>query len=283
MILNALKNLPDHKSTLILGDSNTHGIKGDQVDPVNGSVAVRSFSGLCIVAAAHALRKYKYSYRNVKRLVWSLGTNDGLHSNEHCHEDFETHIKALYRESSRIFPQARISFILPFTGITGVSVQFTKELVSALKIHCPKMWRCRAPSMVDRMTRGGVHINAEGKRVYTNYLMKNFTKCTPQSNPQPRPPSQNRGTNAARSAYSGRANVRARGPPRASGPPRVSQVTPPPQSSSIPVNPAAVHQSPPAQPGHPSSMVHELVEALSHLMLMRRRGPQSHNTPPWYY
>ena len=66
MILNTLKNLPDHKTTLILGDSNTHGIKGDQVDPVNGTVAARSFSGLCIVAAVHALRQHKHPYRNIK-------------------------------------------------------------------------------------------------------------------------------------------------------------------------------------------------------------------------
>ena len=61
MILNTLKNLPHHKKTLILGHSNAHGVKGGNVDPDNDTVAVRSFSGLCIVAAFNALQKHKFS------------------------------------------------------------------------------------------------------------------------------------------------------------------------------------------------------------------------------
>ena len=200
-----------------------------------------------------------------------------------------THLKALYSESSRIFPQASLSFILPFKGITGLS-EFTKDLATALKLHCPQMWRCRPSSMVNKMTGGGVHINAEGKRSYTDYLMRVFTKCSPQIQSQPRPQPHNRGVNAARSGRKpagGKENFRVRGPPRASGPPRESQVPPPPPPqipSSIPSNPAASQQCPPAQAGHPSSMVHELAEALTHMMMMHRRGPQLQTTQrPWYY
>ena len=278
LILNTLKNLPDHKTTLILGDSNTHGVQGDKVDPESGTVAVRSFSGLCIVAAVLALKKYRYSYRNIKRLAWSLGTNDALHSKDHCSDDFEKYLKALYSESSRIFPQASISFILPFNGIPGVSGEFRKGLINALKIHCPKIWRCRPPSMVNKMKGGSVHINAEGKRAYINYLMANFTKCKPQqqSHPPARPPSHSSGRKTA----GGKENLRTRGPPRVSGPPYVDRVPLPPHMSSSTPEIGTGQQT---QAGHPSSMVHELAEALSHIMMIRRRGPQPYSTQgPWY-
>ena len=93
-------------------------------------------------------------------------------------------------------------------------------------------------------------------------------------------------------------NFRVSGPPRASGPPWQSQVPPvgppppgpgpppPPQIPQIPSSttgdPVAGQQCPPAQAGH--TMVHELAEALSHMMMMRRCGPQLHTTPrQWYY
>jgi hypothetical protein len=146
--------------------------------------------------------------------------------------------------------------------------------------------------MVDMMNSGGIHINSAGKRVYTEYLMKNFTKCTPdqvrQSHPQHRPTTSHRVRASGPQRASG--PPRARGPPKASGPSHPAPVikAPPPAQmpSSLPVNSPAVQQSVPAQAGSLSSTVNvnELAEALSHLMMMRRRGPQMHTTQgPWYY
>ena len=292
-ILNTLKNLPDHKTTIVLGDSNHHCIVGDEVDPVYKSVAVRSFSGLCIVSAAYALQKHEHTHSNIKRAVFGLGTNDELHKDQHCEEEFVKHLKTLHSEASRVFPQAHISFILPFHGINGVTFKATQDLASALKVHCPSIWRCRPPSMVGKMNRGGIHINSEGKRAYTEYLMKNFTKCTPdqlrQSQPQHRPKTSSgvRGPRRASGPPKGRGPPRGRGPPKASGPSHPARVikAPPPAQipSSIPVNTPADQQSAPAQALHSSSMVKELAEALAHIM-MYRRGPQMYTTPaPWNY
>ena len=199
------------------------------------------------------------------------------------------HLKTYHREASRVFPQAHISFILPFSGINGVSVKAIKDLASALKLHCPTIWRCRPPSLVGKMNSGGIHINLQGKRAYTEYLMKSFTKCTldqlRQSQPQHRPKTSSvRGLHRA----SGSPRVpRGRGPPKACGPPHPARVVkaPPPAQvpSSIPVNTPAGQESAPAQASNASSMVKELAEALSHIM-MYRRGPQMYTTPaPWNY
>ena len=66
-ILNALKNLPAYRSTLLIGDSNTHFANQHEIDPQRRSVAVRAVSGLCVVSAAHALGEYSHSYKHVKK------------------------------------------------------------------------------------------------------------------------------------------------------------------------------------------------------------------------
>ena len=186
-MLNTLHTMPHHKTTLIMGDSNTHGVSPTQVDPENDSVAVKSFGGLCIVAAVYALQQYKLSHKHVKRAVWSLGTNDALHEGEHCLEESDKYMKALYKETSRIFPKASVEFLLPFSGIQGVSEKFRQDLGKSLKINCPRIKVHHMPSMRNKLNKDGVHINWAGKRAYIEFLMKRFTKCNPQQqlNQQP--------------------------------------------------------------------------------------------------
>ena len=186
LILNTLKNLPDHVNTVIFGDSNTHKVRGRDVDSKGNTVCVRSFSGLCVYAAAHALEKYdKPAFGKIRKVIWSLGVNDALHGNEqHCAEDAEHHTKALYQQSKRIFPNAQVGFILPFVGIKAVTADFRKELVRQLKA-IPEMKLHYPPNMVNMMLRDGVHINSEGKRVYTNFLTKRFTKNKPSASAAP--------------------------------------------------------------------------------------------------
>lgn len=275
LILNTLKNLPDHKKILILGDSNTHGVRGEDVDPENGTVAVRSFGGLCIVAAVHALQKYKFSYRNIKKVVWSLGTNDALHSHEHCSDDSHKYIKALYKESSRVFPKATVGFILPFSGISGVSEDFKNGLDRALKELCPKIKRHYPPSMRNKMSKGGVHINFSGKRTYIEFLMRQFTKCKPQQQPNTQSRSPPHEPKAGGNDLNPRGRERARDNFRARGPPRFSEERAPPQQSSfMPTNLGTDQQRYMPTQGHPSYSAHELAEVLGHIMMMHRRGLQ---------
>ena len=187
-ILGTLKNLPDHVRTVILGDSNTHHVRGRDVDPKDNTVGVRSAGGLCIPAAVRALKKYdRFQLKRIQRVVWSLGANDAIHgSRQHCEEDSDSHMKSLYTETKRIFPNATVGFILPFIGIKSVTSEFRKDLENKLKANCPKMKRYHPPSMLKMMNDDGTHINNTGRRVYINFLMKQFTSCKPQ--PQPTQP-----------------------------------------------------------------------------------------------
>lgn len=182
MILNTFKNLPDHVNTIVYTDSNGKGVRGKEVDPKGNSVCVRSFSGLCIVSAVYALQQYdKFPYRGIKKIVWCLGTNDAWHgSTEHCPNETQKYATALYSETRRIFPNASVTFVLPSTGIKGVSGGFIKELEQLMKQNCPEMKTIHPPSMRGMMKPGGKHINDEGTRAFVNFLMRRFTKCKPR-------------------------------------------------------------------------------------------------------
>ena len=182
-ILSRLRNLPDHTNTVVIGDSNTHGIDGKQVDPTKHSVAVRSSGGLCIPAFVHALKAHADPCYRIKRLYLSLGTNDSLHEGDHCSEDWPHHIKALQVECLRVFPKARLHFILPFKGITGVSITFIKDLEKLLKELCPKFKRHHPPSMYKKVVAGGVHINRDGKASYLSFLQRQLLGNKPAQKP----------------------------------------------------------------------------------------------------
>ena len=181
IILNTLQNLPKHVNTLLLGDSNTHNVKGKDVDPKGNKVSVRSSGGLCIYAAVHALKNYSESpYGTIQKLIWSIGANDAIHGEkQHCLEDFPQYIESLFTESKRVFPNATVHFILPFIGIRAVKPEFRSDLQRLLKEHVPEVKVHNPPSMTGMMLKDGTHINRDGKRVYINFVMKKFTKSKP--------------------------------------------------------------------------------------------------------
>ena len=180
-ILKALKNLPSHVSTVVLGDSNTHHVKAHEVDPNGNSVAVRSFSGLCVVSAVLALREYKnLPYQKFRKIVWSLGTNDALHGREqHTAADYPKYVRELYTETKRIFPKASVHFITPFIGVKEVTPAYRKDFAQTLKINCPKITIHHPPSIQGMLAPDGVHISESGRSIYTNFLMKRFTNSKP--------------------------------------------------------------------------------------------------------
>ena len=182
-VLETLHILPDHVNTLVLGDSNTHKVLGKDVDPKANKVCVRSFGGLCIFAAAHALKEYdKTPYEKIKKLVWSVGVNDALHGDtQHCLEDNEKQIKLLFQHSNRIFPNAKVHFIIPFTGVKAVTPSYRKELEQRIKENTPDMKMHFPPNMSKMMLPDGVHINSEGKRAYINFLRQRFSKRKPRN------------------------------------------------------------------------------------------------------
>ena len=181
-ILNSMfQHLPDHATTIFIGDSLIHCLKKTEVDPTSDSVRIRSVGGLCVVAVVQALLRHKRKHPKIKRVVYSCGINDHLHRDKHCHEEKSRYFKALEVESARVFPNAGLSFVIPFKGMVGHSIDNTvqSDLRKLLKENSPKLKCCIPPSLVNKVDEKGIHPNVEGKKVLTNYYSKNFI---PRSN-----------------------------------------------------------------------------------------------------
>ena len=267
-ILKALRNLPGHRSSLAIGDSNSHRMNQQEIDPVNRSVAVRSVGGLCVVSAADALKQCRFVYTKVKKLTWSIGVNDYLHRNQHCMDDWDDHLKSLFKESERVFPKASISFILPFQGLPKVDARFITILGSKIKAVYPQIKRLYAPSMRDKVSSDGVHLNPEGQSVYFNFLRKNI--CIP--GPRPRPPHTNPAMPSTPSEPRAGTMGGAQAPRSESF--RVNNsdfpnLTP---NQAAPPAPPVLYSQPPHYSDQHGQVLRELSSAI-HMMLARRCGP----------
>ena len=147
--------------------------------------------------------------------------------------------------------------------------------------------------MRNKLTKGGVHINWAGKRAYVEFLMKTFTKCQPQrqSNNSSRPPMRGHGVHVSepipRDQGNRREDFRVRPPssfsqeqfpdlqPASRPTSRISQEQVPPQQSTfVPTILGTDQQRYMPPQNQPSYGINEIAEALSHIMTMRRRGPQ---------
>ena len=175
-ILNALQNVPNHRSTVMIGDSNFHCVNVGEIDPTNRSVAIRSVSGLCVVSASDALKKFKYSYPKFKKVVLSIGANDFMHRDQHCPDDWSTHLSNLISDTHRIFPQAVIHYVLPFRGLDTVPPSFIQKFEYILKTDHPQIKKHHAPSMAGKTKRDGIHLNTQGAEVLRTFLSHTFTK-----------------------------------------------------------------------------------------------------------
>ena len=175
-VLRSLQNVPYYRSTLMIGGSNFHYVRQGEIDPTNRSVAIRSVSGLCVVSTAHALRKFKFNYPKFKKIIYSLGINDFNHRSDHSRADWETHLADLFTETQRIFPQAVINFILPFSGLPGVSHSFVQMMDQAIKTANPRVKRHITPSVSGMVKQDGIHLNHRGAEVLRSFLVNTFTK-----------------------------------------------------------------------------------------------------------
>ena len=286
-ILNSIKNVPAYRSTVIIGDSNGHFAKQSEIDPESRSVAMRAVSGLCVVSAAQALREYRYTYKHVKKLVWCIGPNDYLHMSDHCEKDWPYHLRSLVDNSARIFPNASVTFILPFSGLPSVPTEFNNEFHHQVKLLKPmvkpKVSWLTAPSMKNKVQDDGVHLNRQGKEVFITFLRKHFTKI------------KNPNAYSVSSELSG--GVTHRGPKRptrgsfrspssdSSRPRRESFRVSQPDFPVLPNSGVATQQRSPAAPGQDQrqspwhsdqegQVLKELQEAISHMMMFRRFAPQ---------
>ena len=280
--LTSLKTLTANKTTVLLGDSNTHHITDSDVDPVKRSVAVRSVGGACIPAAATAFQQHDHTYPKIKRVVLSLGTNDELHKGDHCADDWPRYVELLGTECARVFPSATITFILPFQGISGVSDDFRKHLEHTLKSLCPSIKCCFPPSMRKKMSAGGVHINEEGRSAYVRFLQKRFTryKAPLKQESQIGPHNQVKYPAAAQENPASNVGV------GRNVSYRVGQQFPPLQFSAPPPTQMMYNHSqqfPPAQQGPMSQqfppaqqgpMLREISDAITHMIMLHRGGPQ---------
>lgn len=169
--LNNTKTIPKHATTLLLGDSLVHCINKQDFD-CSDSLRVRSVGGLCISAFVRALKQRKRPLGGVKRLLLSLGVNDYLHRVDHCRDDMEEIFKAMGVEAKRVFPNASVFFVLPYKGITKVTVQDMQELEKLVRSNCKRFKVLTPPSLVNLVSVGGVHAKKQGAKLLTEFYRK---------------------------------------------------------------------------------------------------------------
>ena len=172
--LNNFLTVPQHATTVLLGDSLAHNINKRDVDPDSDTLRVRSVGGLCTVAAVQALRRVTRTHGRIKRVIWSLGTNDHLHQANHCHEERSRYFRALQTETSRVFPNASVHFVVPYIGMKHLQRKDINDIVKVVKLNCPKFKIHHPPSLKDKVDSQGVHPNREGRRVFTNFFRSRF-------------------------------------------------------------------------------------------------------------
>lgn len=169
-----LRHLPPTVETLIILDSNGRGIKGEDIDGSGAKVSVKAIGGLCVSATTAALKEAKLVFPKIKNVAFGLGTNDHLHRGLHPGEK-EPYIKDLDAAARKAFPSAKIHFILPFTAIKGLTVDYIKSIAADIKasrvnwkVHFP-------PNMKGKLASPQfIHIKPEDRVVFSSWLKKIF-------------------------------------------------------------------------------------------------------------
>jgi hypothetical protein len=114
-------------------------------------------------------------------VIYSLGINDFLHRGVHCFEEKPKYFKALQAESMRVFPNAELCFVLPFKGMVGndITDMVHKDLNQLLKENAPKFRRYNPPSLRGKVDSRGIHPNAAGQKVLTDFYSRQFVTKRP--------------------------------------------------------------------------------------------------------
>lgn len=165
--------------TVFIMDSNGNGVKGPDLDP-DGGCKVITCGGLCIVGAVHALMAYTDTHKNVKKVVLVIGTNDQLHSDEHKPSERIAYIKALYNHAHRIFPYAHVNIVLPFGG-TKIDYKSIEALAKDITEADVPIKQYRGPNMRRKLQRDNLHMNAEGKSLFKDFLRSRFIPQKPNT------------------------------------------------------------------------------------------------------
>lgn len=175
-MLFGLKNLLCKEAdTLIILDSNGRDIRGEKVDGSGRKVHITSIAGLCVPATTAALNECSESslvYTQVKKIVFGLGTNDHLHGVAHEGEQI-VYLRELDAAVKKIFPNAIIQFITPFSAIKKITPSYLKSLKVAIK---GVGWRYHnPPSMYGMLTKPEfLHLSRPGRQEFINWLTQVF-------------------------------------------------------------------------------------------------------------
>lgn len=150
-------------------------ITSEDIDGLGKKFFVRGIGGLCVSATTNALKECKVKYPKIKTLAYGLGTNDHLHAREHPGERTE-YIKELNEASKKVFPNATIHFVLPFSAIKGLSVQYVQGLSDSIRAAGVGWKVHKTPSMRGHLTAPQmIHITPAGRVIFTLWLRKIFT------------------------------------------------------------------------------------------------------------
>ena len=171
-MLYGLKHMSVNVETLLVLDSNGRSIKAEDID--GERVCLRQIGGLCVAATTCALNQCKLKYPKIKIVAYGLGTNDHLHAKEHPGERTEF-IKDLDQATKKVFPNAKVNFILPFTAIDKLGSEYVQGLAASIstagvgwKIH-------QTPSMRGKLTAPRkIHLTPAGRVIFTLWLRKIF-------------------------------------------------------------------------------------------------------------
>ena len=169
--LNNLCTVPKHATTLLIGDSLVHCINKADFE-CGDSLRVRSCGGLCIFAFVRALIKRDRPLGNFTRLILSMGINDILHQKNHCHDDTNQIFRLLNSEIKRVFPKATVFFVLPYKGITKMSLEDKNHLEKLVKLNCKRFKVFSAPNLTNKVSAGGVHPNRQGEKLLKTFYRK---------------------------------------------------------------------------------------------------------------
>ena len=169
--LNNPKTIPKKVSTLILGDSLVRCINKQDLD-CSDTLKLIGIGGLCIAGLASGLKQRKLPFGGVKRVILSIGVNDILHRENHCADDTLHHLRAMGKEIKRVFPKALVFFVLPYKGISKVSSEDRNDLEKLVKTKCRNFRVFSSPSLVDKISVGGVHPSKQGAKLLTAFYRK---------------------------------------------------------------------------------------------------------------
>ena len=113
---------------------------------------------------------------NVKTLAFGLCTNDELHRREHK-EEMSSYIKKLDMIARKVFPDAKISFSLPFSSIRGLGVDYVNGLRHSIK-EADVGWNILVTQSMQNKLVGQqqIHLNQSGRWAYIKWLQKIFNQ-----------------------------------------------------------------------------------------------------------